>query len=155
MPESNSHCFVSVETVNITTPWTTFFLVVTIAVLMIVIVVLLKIMYVMHLRIEATREAMDWVRTQWRQTRDRRMIREEEQQRLGVWLNDTSEESDCEEENNNGGADVPNGDVHIRRMTREEFFAGAEEGCESETEVEIDPGAGGTISTGAMVTSDG
>lgn len=83
------------------TPWTTFLLSSTIAALMVVIMVLLKIMYVIYLRIEATREAMDWVRTQWRQNRDRRMIREQEQQRLGVWLNDTSEETEYEEENGN------------------------------------------------------
>ena len=83
------------------TPWTTFLLSSTIAALMVVIMMLLKIMYVIYLRIEATREAMDWVRTQWRQNRDRRMIREQEQQRLGVWLNDTSEETEYEEENGN------------------------------------------------------
>ena len=50
------------------------------------IIVLIKIMHVMHLKIEATREAMDWVRQQLRQQRDRARIRGEEQRRLGVWL---------------------------------------------------------------------
>ena len=41
-----------------------FFLVVIMAVLPIVIVMLLMFMSVMHLRAEAARDAMDWVRTQ-------------------------------------------------------------------------------------------
>ena len=151
--ESNAQCFVSVETTEVTTPWTIFFLVSIIVVLVIAVMTLLKIMYVMHLRIEATREAMDWVRTQWRQSRDRRMIREEEQQRLGVWLNDTDEESESGDENEEfqeeeqlPGEEQPtmNGAAHIRRMTLEEFNNGMEEGGEfemEEIEVEVDPGA--------------
>ena len=84
--------FVSLETVAITTPWTTVFLVVIIVVLLIVIVVLLKIMHVMHLRPEAARDAMDWVRMQWRQNRVRRLIRDVEQAQLGVYLEDASSE---------------------------------------------------------------
>ena len=106
---------------------------------------------VMHLRIEATREAMDWVRTQWRQSRE--MIREDEQQRLGVWLDDNEESGgeneefqEEEEEGQPPGEEqsTVNGVAHIRRMTLEEFNNGMEESGESEMEEiegEVDPGA--------------
>lgn len=90
--------FVSLETVAITTPWTTVFLVVIIVVLLIVIVVLLKIMHVMHIRPEAARDAMDWARTQCKQNRVRRLIRDVEQAQFGVYLEDASSEHGHEAE---------------------------------------------------------
>eukprot|EP00435_Cladocopium_sp_Y103_P063158 s1353_g24.t1 len=138
-------------------------------ILVITIGILLKIMYIMHLRIEATRDAMDWVRQQWRQSRDRRLIREEEQQRLGVWLESADEESFEEEgQGNEDQEDAPdradgedptiNGRevvAHIRRMTKEEFYSGAEEEMESENEeieVEVNPP---DVSAGAAGSTDG
>ena len=53
-------------------------------ILVVTIIILLKIMHIMHLKIEATRDAMDWVRQQLRQGRDPMRVRDEEQHRLGV-----------------------------------------------------------------------
>ena len=158
--QSSAQCLVAMESTSSSLPWTTM-LVTLVFILVVTIIVLIKIMHVMHLshlRIEATREAMDWVRQQLRQRRDRVRIRGEEQQRLGVWL-----ETDCENSSrtrsrwrqwcSDGEDPHVNGRVaHIRRMTNEEFYNGAEEEMESEmeeVEVEVDPtgssaGAAGT-----------
>ncbi|CAL1171637.1 unnamed protein product [Cladocopium goreaui] len=80
------------------------------------------------------------------------MIREDEQQRLGVWLDDDeesggeNEEFQEEEEGQPPGEEqsTVNGVAHIRRMTLEEFNNGMEESGESEMEEiegEVDPGA--------------
>eukprot|EP00435_Cladocopium_sp_Y103_P052141 s939_g16.t1 len=158
--ESNAQCFISVETISMTTPWTIFFLVVTIVVLLGVIVTLLKIMHVMHLRIEATRDAMDWIRTQMRQTRDRRLIRAQEQARTGIYLEDTnSEEEDEFQEEQEGEPEV----AYIRMVTNAVADEMIEENVESEPgedDGEIDMPAGATtgaedMATGASVVDDG
>ena len=127
-------------------------------ILVVTIIVLIKIMHVMHLRIEATRDAMDWVRQQLRQRRDRVRIRNEEQQRLGVWL-ETDDEESMDERDQGGGSDGEdphvNGRVaHIRRMTKEEFYHGTEEEMESEmeeVEVEVEPSSGSAGAAGSAL----
>jgi hypothetical protein len=109
---------------------------------------------------------MDWVRQQLRQGEWRQRIRNEEQRRLGVWLetDDEEEESFHEEaegepQRETGGSAMVNGrDVHIRRMTKEEFYHGAEENLESEmeemdVEVLVAPAAAGASSSAAGASS--
>ena len=164
--QSNLQCFVEVETTTLSSTWTTTMLVAVVFILVIAIVVLLKIMHVMHLKIEATRDTMDWVRQQLRQGEWRQRIRNEEQRRLGVWLetDDEEEESFHEEaegepQRETGGSAMVNGrDVHIRRMTKEEFYHGAEENLESEmeemdVEVLVAPAAAGASSSAAGASS--
>jgi hypothetical protein len=73
--QSSAQCLVAMDTTSSSLPWTTTMLVTLVFILVVTIIVLIKIMHVMHLRIEATREAMDWVRQQLRQSRDRVRIR--------------------------------------------------------------------------------
>lgn len=57
-----------------------------IIVLVMVIGVRLKVMRVMHLKIEPTRKALEWLRLAVRDQRQRRCIRAEERARDGVYL---------------------------------------------------------------------
>lgn len=57
--QSSAQCLVAMESTSSSLPWTTV-LVTLVFILVVTIMVLIKIMHVMHLRIEATREAMDW-----------------------------------------------------------------------------------------------
>ena len=154
--QSSMQCLVAVETTTLSSPLTTTMLVTVVFVLVGVIGVLLRIMHVMHLRIEATRDAMDWVRQQLRQTRDRRIIREEEQQRLGVWLESAdeanSDESDGGEREAGDAVALTNGTAHIRTVKREhpdEYDENFEsEDAEEDIEVEITAAEGGTAAGG-------
>ena len=156
--QSSAQCLVAMDTTSSSLPWTTTMLVTLVFILVVTIIVLIKIMHVMHLRIEATREAMDWVRQQLRQSRDRVRIRNEEQQRLGVWL-ETDDEEDSDVPDQGGGSDGEdphvNGRVaHIRRMTKEEFYNGSEEEMESEmeeVEVEVEPESGSAGAAGSAL----
>ena len=73
--QSSAQCLLAMESTSSSLPWTTTMLVTLVFILVVTIIALIKIMHVMHLRIEATREAMDWVRQQLRQSRDRVRIR--------------------------------------------------------------------------------
>ena len=155
--QSSAQCLVAMESTPSSLPWTTTMLV-TLVILVVTIMVLIEIMHVMHLRIEATREAMDWVRQQLRESRDRVRIRNEEQQQLGVWLEtDDEESSDGPDQGEGSDGEDPhvNGRVaHIRRMTKEEFYNGAEEEMQSEmeeVEVEVDPSSGSAGAAGSAL----
>ena len=133
--QSSPQCLVEVEMTSTSSPMATTMLVVVVFILVIAIVILLKIMHVMHLKVEATRNTMDWVRQQLRQNRDRRMIRSQEQQRLGVGLKQMRKKKafekiqkvmevklEMERKLRRVCIETQRPRMHIRRMTKEEFY---------------------------------
>ena len=97
-----------------------------------VIGVLLKIMHIMHLKIEATRKAMEWLRLAVQDQRQRRRIRAQERARVGIYL-----DGDEEGESEIGSDDPEERPLMIRRMSAEDFLH-YPEGEESETRHEED-----------------
>ena len=82
--QSSAQCLVAMEPSTSSMPWTTTMLATLVFILVVTIIILLKIMHIMHLKIEATRDAMDCVRQQLRQGRDPMRVRDEEHYRWGA-----------------------------------------------------------------------
>ena len=100
-PSSSPTCYVVAESTS--SSWTVFFLALVIVTLMTTVGILLKIMHVMHKKIEITRNAMDWLRMKVRERRMRVRIRAQEQARTGIYLESEGEEESEEEKIPIGG----------------------------------------------------
>eukprot|EP00435_Cladocopium_sp_Y103_P026090 s3452_g6.t1 len=107
-------------------------LAVVIVVLLATICILLKIMHVMHKKIEVTRDAMDWMRMNVRERRMRARVRAQEQARTGIYLETEAGESSEE--------DFPlEDDAIVRMVTMEDINEGRDEHHEcAESEVTDD-----------------
>eukprot|EP00435_Cladocopium_sp_Y103_P026854 s1470_g6.t1 len=129
---SSSQCLVVAESASSSSPWTIFMLALVVVVLLATICILLKIMHVMHKKIEVTRDATDWMRMNVRERRMRARVRAQEQARTGIYLETEAGESSEE--------DFPlEDDAIIRMVTMEEINEGRDEHHEcAESEVTDD-----------------